>query len=245
MKEISILILTHNAPYYVEETINTLNEITDKNDLSKLEIIVLDNASSIETKNLLLKLKSKGYIHKLKFSDENTFFSKGNNLATKLAIDESKYYLLLNSDVSIKNKDWIKYLIKNKKKTNSVGISFGYASNPDRCDGYCFLIERELYDKYKLDEEYQWWWALTKFEANILKEGSNLCAIKFHDKYLHHYGGGSGKDFLKAQIGNTSKETILSWFNESKGHVFIKNLYWGYSFNRIIKKICQKSVKCH
>ena len=52
-KEISILILTYNAPEYVKKTIESLNNVTDKELLKKCEIIVWDNCSDSTTKNLL------------------------------------------------------------------------------------------------------------------------------------------------------------------------------------------------
>ncbi|POE02267.1 glycosyltransferase family 2 protein [Pectobacterium odoriferum] len=60
-EKISIFILTHNAPIYVEETISSLNKITRKEDLEHVEIVVLDNASEQETVNLLHSLKEKIY----------------------------------------------------------------------------------------------------------------------------------------------------------------------------------------
>ena len=45
MIKISIIIITHNAPSYVDETLSTLHYLTAKNDLEKCEIIVVDNAS--------------------------------------------------------------------------------------------------------------------------------------------------------------------------------------------------------
>lgn len=37
MKDVSIIILTHNAPAYVRETIESLNEVTDPKDRARME----------------------------------------------------------------------------------------------------------------------------------------------------------------------------------------------------------------
>lgn len=214
--------LTHNAPEYVRESIETLQNITAKSELQNLELIVWDNSSNEETVNLLKELKAQNKIDKLHFSDINYFFSKGNNLAVKLADEKTDCYLLLNSDVSIKNSKWLKKLVNYKIKGNFAGVSYGVANYPGRCDGYCFLIEKKLYDKYQLDENYEWWWGLTKFQADILHDGHNLLALDYHDGEIVHYGGKSGVDFQKAKGLDTDYKDILSWFSNSQGKVKIK-----------------------
>jgi glycosyltransferase involved in cell wall biosynthesis len=215
-KIISVLILTHNAPDYVEETIVTLNEITQKEDRESMEIIVLDNASEDLTKEILLKLKEKNYIDKLHFSNVNTLFAKGNNLASELASKSSKYYLLLNSDIKINHPQWLQNLLKLKEKEKCNAISYGVCFEPVRCDGYCFLIERELYDFYRLDESFEWFWSITKIQAQLLRDGYSLVGIKNHNKYLYHYGGKSGFDFLGAKGMDIQQKEVLSWYGKKQ-----------------------------
>jgi len=234
------LILTHNAPHYVEETLVSLNTVTNKNDLSQCEIIVLDNASEQPTKDLLLDLKAKGFIHKLQFSDVNTFFSRGNNIASKLADSNTKYYILLNSDIKILNENWLNNLYQEKEKGKFAGISYGFCPYPDRCDGFCFMIDKELYDKYRLPEEFEWMWSLTKMEAQMLRDGHNLCAYKFYDNYLIHRGGGSGKDYRFAKSPDVSHDEILSWFYNSNAGVTVKNNYLGFSLRYFYREIKKK-----
>lgn len=106
---VSILMLTHNAPKYVWESIVSLKENT-KN--VEYELIVLDNHSKFITRMLLKNLKSKkGLIDKLIMSDKNLLFAKGNNVAFESA-SNSDYILLLNSDVRINSKDWLDTLLK-------------------------------------------------------------------------------------------------------------------------------------
>lgn len=241
MIKVSILILTHNAPRYVDETLKTLNEVTSQDSLDDVEIIVVDNASDTETKSILERLKSVGYIDKLFYSPQNTFFAGGNNLAAKLASNSSKYYLLLNSDVKIKDKFWLKSLLKYKVSSEKYGaVSYGYCTNPSRADGYCFLIDKELYDKYQLDENYQWWWSMTKIQAEIMKEGYSILAIDNHDDIIYHYGGKSGKSFLAAKGMETQRDEILSWFDNSTGKVDVLSLSFKYALINYFKKIYKK-----
>lgn len=223
MKDISILILTYNAPMYVKETLETLHRVTNPEDLDKCEIIVWDNNSNKETKDIILELHTKKMIDKYHFSKTNLLFAGGNNEAAKLANPNSKYYLLLNSDIRIKNKNWLSYLFQEMRKNNLAGISYGFCKNPNRCDGYCFLIEKELYDKYQLDTEYQWWWGVTKLQAEILKTGRNLMAIYHHNHILYHYGGKSGYTYMDAKGMSTKITDIVRWFSNSTGKLFTKN----------------------
>lgn len=217
MKEdikLSILILTHNAPTYVKETIETLNKITNPEDLKNTEIIVVDNNSDNETKEILFELKNKKYIDKLYCSDINHFFAKGNNLASELVATSTEMFLLLNSDIKIKNPKWLSYLI-NKKNSNNYNIaSLGAVnSKPFRADGYCFLIDRNLYDKFKLDENFQWWWSVTKLQAEVLKDGGKIIAMDYHDNLIYHYGGKSGQSFKDAKGMDIEVNDIIKWFD--------------------------------
>jgi GT2 family glycosyltransferase len=252
--KISILILTHNAPKYVNETFETLYQVTEPDTLRNIETIVVDNASDNETKELLAGLKQKGYIDKLFFSERNTLFAEGNIIASKLADKGSMYYLLLNSDVSIRNKDWLKYLLALVERDNYAGGAFGYCYSRGKIinghkfkyihkpDGYCFLIERELFDKYQLDyEHYQWWWGITKFFGQVLREGKNLFAISHHNKMIVHYGGKSGNDWEGAKGMNVDMYTVYAWFDNTSGKVkhkiYDKRQYILESFIYFLRKI--------
>ena len=78
----SIIILVHNAYDYVKNTIETLQMTKNKD----YEVIVLDNASEKKVQKLLLKLYQEKKIDKLIFSQENTLFAKGNNIAFRFVI---------------------------------------------------------------------------------------------------------------------------------------------------------------
>jgi len=223
--EISILILTHNAPDYVAETIETLNDVTRKSTRNRMEIIVWDNDSNIETQQLVKQYKSKGYIDKLHLCNSNLLFAGGNNRASKLASESSKYYLLLNSDVCIKDPDWLDILINACSKGYSA-VSYGVCDNPVRADGYCLLIDRKLYDKFQLDENYQWFFSVTKIQAQIMGEKrGKILAFRNHDKLLKHYGGKSGNDFKGAKGMDTEFNEITKWYEDLAGSITVKKAF--------------------
>ena len=172
---------------------------------------------------MLCKLKKKGLIDKLIFEKTNTLFAKGNNIASKHCDKESKYILLLNSDIEIRDKYWLKYLQEGHKRgATSYGLCDNYPHI--RGDGYCILIDRDLYLKYQLDEKFEWWWSVTKLQAQLLNDGYAVTAVKEHELLLHHYGGMSGN-----AAGNASGMTIEGidvkrWFESGEVKVIPKLL---------------------
>ena len=92
---------------------------------------------------------------------------------------------------------------------------------PIRADGYCMLIDKYLYDKYQLDENFEWWWSVTKLESKVLKNGLPVRAVKEHEKLMHHFGGRSGKGYKDAKGMDISINEVLTWFQEKNNFVII------------------------
>lgn len=215
--KVSLLMLTHNAPRYVFRSIVSLK----KTNFSNYELIVFDNNSHNITKCIILLLYIFGYIDKVRFSNENTLFAKGNNLASKLSDEDTSHYLLINSDIKVINKNWLKTLSMIHPEEGGIS-SFGVVtSEPIRADGYCMMIDKKLYDKYMLDEDYQWWWSVTKLESQILSVGNKIVAVKNHNNFIIHYGGASGKTYINAKGMDTDIETVNKWFDNKKTNVTI------------------------
>ena len=151
--KIAILMLTYNAWRYVYKSLKSLRKTNSAVDY---ELIVVDNASRWPTKLLLFLMKCTGTIDKLYFNSRNSLFARGNNIASVLTDEDVTHYLLLNSDIEIKDPDWLRKLVE---LHDSQGISaLGCVkSTPVRADGYCLLIDKWLYDKYRLDENFEWW----------------------------------------------------------------------------------------
>jgi len=210
--KVSILILTHNASKYVRLTLESLRRHTKSIDY---EVCVLDNASKRSTRWLVNFLYRRGLIDKVVFSSYNTLFAAGNNILSSVADKTCKYFLLLNSDIEIKDDNWLKNLLKvHQKGITTYGV---VKDEPYRVDGYCYLIDAELYHQFLLDEQnFQWFWAITKQQAQILTAGYNVQGFREHEKYLHHFGGKSGSDFIGADGMNTPAEVSKKWFNGKK-----------------------------
>jgi O-antigen/teichoic acid export membrane protein len=206
LEKVSILMLTHNAPRYVELSIRSLVRCT--RDVS-YELVVVDNASEQPTKDLLKRLRKEGLIHNLTFLSYNSFFAEGNNIAAWKAADNSTHLLLLNSDVEIKAPNWLSHLLAVHKP----GITaYGVVQNPLRVDGYCLLVDAALYRETLYDEAHQFFWANTKFQAALLAQGYSVQGYAEHERYLHHFGGKSGNDFKTAKGLSLSQEKLAEWF---------------------------------
>lgn len=205
-EKVSILMLTHNAPRYVGLSIHTLVRFTrDVN----YELVVVDNASGEPTKNLLRRLHREGLIQKLALLGYNSFFARGNNIAAGLAAEDSTQLLLLNSDVEIKDSNWLSNLLAVHKP----GITaYGVVENPLRVDGYCLLVNAALYRQCMLDENHQFYWAVTKFQARLLAQGYSVQGYAEHERYLHHFGGKSGRAYQSARGLSISQEELRECF---------------------------------
>lgn len=211
-RKVSIIMLTHNAPAYVRLTATSLASHTKDVDY---ELIAVDNSSRLPTRLLLGRLRRQGIIQKLQMNKDNLLFAKGNNQGCRLASSDTTHYLLLNSDVEIRSDRWLSALLD---CCPAGGISaYGLVQNePMRADGYCILFDRALYDRYGLDEAYEWFWSITKIQAQTLQEGSQVVAIAEHEEMLHHFGGKSGSAYRGAAGMSEVHQTICGWFGERK-----------------------------
>jgi glycosyltransferase involved in cell wall biosynthesis len=241
--KISILILTHNAPEYVKETLETLTLTPKIPHVLDYETIVFDNNSDSATKVLLVKMKESGYIDKLYFSEKNNLFARGNNLASKLCSSDSNYILLLNSDIQIRKETWLQKLIDEKKRGGYAVAAYGYCARPKRADGYCFLIDRYLYDQYLLDEKYAWFWGIAKLQAEMIRDGLKILAIKNHDKYLYHHGQKSGEVPAGTSGMNIDVNEVGAWFRKDKNkYIRKKDLALVYSFYQKKKTSIEREI---
>ena len=211
-KNVSIVVLTYNALNYVKLCIDSL-QLTKE---VAYNIVVVDNNSNKDTKIFLNESLLSNKIDVLCNLESNRFFSKGNNIGVKIAPEESDYILLLNSDVEILDELWLKKLLDiHKEGITTYGAWVDDTEFPDRGDGYCFLIDRKLYEQYYLDESFPWFWGITKLQGLILNDGYSVQAVKDHRNIIKHYGGSSGDAFKKIRNSvEVNLQRVKSWFNQ-------------------------------
>lgn len=235
----SIIMLVHNAVEYTRNTIETLQGTK-----GEWELIVVDNASDQKTRKMLYKMYEMKKINKLLMLDENTLFAKGNNLGSKLCAQNSEKILLLNSDIDIRNKEWLCEMENQYEK----GIfTLGVCENEPhvRVDGYCFMIDKDLYEKYLLDENYEWWWSITKLQAQVLQAGYPVKGVKKCTNFIFHYGGMSGKDFKNAKGMEIEFKKVKDWFGDKNIEIIeeIDNTHIDYNPRSRANKMFEKNSK--
>jgi GT2 family glycosyltransferase len=219
MIKVGIIVLVHNAPDYLIKCISSIKKHTNNVAYS---IVVVDNASDSQTKQIIVDYYLNNTIDIICGLECNRFFSKANNIGAKILPEDCSHILLLNSDVEILHDDWLSNLITLHER----GITtYGACLNnmidsyhiPDRGDGYCLMIDRDLYYNFWLDENFPWFWSITKLQGLILNENYAVKAIHDHSKFIKHYGGRSG-NYLKNLPGGIYIEptVILSWFQNKK-----------------------------
>ncbi len=109
-----IILLNYNG---VKDTIDCISSIK-KNNYNSYRIVVVDNASTDNSLEILRKEKDV-YDFDLVISNKNNGFSAGNNLGIQFALkNKAEYILLLNND-TIVEKDFLINLLETEKKYNN------------------------------------------------------------------------------------------------------------------------------
>jgi GT2 family glycosyltransferase len=129
-----------------------------------------------------------------------------------LAPPDATHFLLLNPDTVVISPGWLERLVG----VHEPGItSLGCVAHPiSRADGYCLLIDRDVWEQAGgLDEHFQWWWSVTRLQASVLGAGQSVQAVRDHENLLRHLGGKSGDDWKGARGMDTSAEEVVSWFD--------------------------------
>jgi len=206
---VSIVVLTHNALGNCKllfDSLTTTREVT-------YELVVVDNASTTETRDYLWSEFSRERINRICFLDRNTFFAEGNNIGISASSRTSSHVLLLNSDVEIRSPFWLRKLL-DVHRTGATTYGFVPDMPWPRADGYCFLIDRWLCLRYGLDERFQWFWCVTKLQAELLRDGFAVQAVRNHSRFLFHFGGRSGDAPYRSAAGMDLDEAVVArWFD--------------------------------
>lgn len=115
MKELAIILLNYNN---VEDTLECVRSI-EENYSEKCTIIVVDNMSSDNSKEILIKNEDR---YKLILNDVNEGFAHGNNIGIKWAMSQGfEYVMLLNNDTLVA-KQSIERMMMAIKKDKKIGI---------------------------------------------------------------------------------------------------------------------------
>jgi glycosyltransferase involved in cell wall biosynthesis len=206
---VSLVVVTHNAFRYLRRLLRSLPRTRGV----EYELIVVDNRSRTLVRAYLALAALRGRIQRLCLLERNTLFAPANNIGVAATSRSARHVLLLNSDTEVRRSDWLLRLLELHRRG---ATSYGFVkSGPvPRADGYCMLVDRDLYLSHGLDEDFEWFWSVTKLQAELLNAGHSVRAVREHDHVLYHFGGKSGG---KAATRNAKgmkvpRQDVLAWF---------------------------------
>jgi GT2 family glycosyltransferase len=168
-------------------------------------------------------------------NEENRLWSPANNQGLKNCAEDSKYCLLLNSDVQILDPAWLSELQKPMNKFQRVAIT-GTQYNFNHVkptyggiDGCCFMFRKELLDEIGLlDENYPLNGAGYVYTVNAWAKGWYYYFVD-NDKLLIHFGKRSRID-KQTQLRNVrvNRFQVIKDAGLKPG-----NNYFAYFLNRL------------
>jgi GT2 family glycosyltransferase len=209
---VSLVVVTHNAFRYVRRLLRSLPRTRGV----AYELVVVDNRSRQALRAYLALQVLRGRIQRLCLLERNALFAEANNIGVAAASRSARHVVLLNSDTEVRHPDWLRRLLELHER-GATSYGFVPTGPVPRADGYCLLVDRDLYLTHGLDEDFQWFWSVTKLQGELLRGGFTVRAVRDHDHLLFHFGGGSsGKAVTRQAKGmRVKRDQVAAWF---EGH---------------------------
>lgn len=116
--KVAIIICTYNQEKLLKKCLSSLKS---KTDYKNYKIYLVDDSGKGEIGE---KIKRKFSWVDVTINKKNLGFSKANNTGIKKALKKynPNYFLLLNDDIEIVQKDWLKKIVEVGEKDNKIGI---------------------------------------------------------------------------------------------------------------------------
>ncbi len=138
MDKISVILVNYNGKKYNDKCIESILRSTIA---SNLQVVVVDNASTDHSLELLQDRWKENSQVKIIPLDKNYGFSKANNVGIEWAMGNgAEYFLILNNDTEVAE-DALEKMIEIQKKTGAIIVpKIVYADHPDTiwCAGGSF-----------------------------------------------------------------------------------------------------------
>lgn len=206
---VSIIILNYFHPEVVNICLRSI-EITEG---IPYEVVVVDNGSSPDVVEALVQHRNEGRITTLVPEPVNHMFAEGNNIGVRNSHPDSKYLLLLNSDVAFLRPDWLTKLVAwmegTIEYTPSIWglhpaqphagprdiVSAGFSYDPNvlpgrmRPEGFCCMIRRSVWRDISTD--FPWHYGLEEAIALSIRDGAKCGVLSQYPTYFVHREGGS------------------------------------------------------
>jgi GT2 family glycosyltransferase len=225
---VSIVILSYFHPEITNICLRTL-QITEDVDY---EVVVVDNGSDTETVEALHRHRDAGRITTLIEESNNWLFSEGNNIGVRNTDPESKYILLLNSDVAFMRPDWLTKQLAWMEGTikyepsvwnlypaqpdpgprDIVSIGWSHDANVEgraRPEGWCCLYRREVWQD--MSQDFLWLYGLDEQITLAARAGAKVGVLSQYSTYLIHLEGGSSNG--PKAFPDTREPDLTGWYN--------------------------------
>jgi len=208
----TIIIVTYNAFRYVKKCLESVL----KNTRPTHDIIIIDNKSDMKTREYV-KSFSKFENFKVILNDKNVLWCPACNQGFKDASPDTKFFVLLNSDVEIHDNDWIFQLQKPMLENELIGqTGTKYNFQPlmptyGALDGCCLMIRKTLLDDIgHFNEDYPWNGAPFIFTQKAWKQGIKYYYVDEQKMVTHH--GRKSRVETNTQLKNNyiDKKAVIS-----------------------------------
>jgi GT2 family glycosyltransferase/glycosyltransferase involved in cell wall biosynthesis len=138
--KVSIVVLAYNNRDFTERTISTIEEFTA---YPNLEVVLVDNASTDGTPELLMQWAAAHEYAKVILNPTNLGFSAGNNIGVRAATGD--YLVILNNDVCLTD-GWLPAMLAHFRASPSLGI-LGAVTNTCGNEGVVYIGDYDDVDK--------------------------------------------------------------------------------------------------
>lgn len=166
LKEISVIIVTHNSQVYINNLLSSIFSCGDN-----FQVVLVDSGSSC--KNYLFEAKEKYNIDVL--LEENVGFAKANNIGYRYINQDAKFVAFINPDLFIKN-GWLRYAadFMSRSENNNVAV---FSSALERFD-----INKQMplgvYDSLGIDKNFFWYDIAQGKQVNKTRDKSYIVERK-------------------------------------------------------------------
>lgn len=217
---IAIIILAHNAVGHVYKALRSLR----RQQTVEHDIVLVDNGSSAINGMALAAYARLFSVRSFARSATNRFFSGGMNFGARQAPPEATHLLLLNSDVEFQHPRALETLCHAHRR-GATGLRAINDNPVVIADGFCFLVDRDLFEGLGgLDERFPWTRAITKLQAELLRSGYIVQAVREYQSILFHYGGKSGTDW-KSVHKKVELAEVSGWFESLPSVTVVPKLH--------------------
>ncbi|MEI6532970.1 MAG: glycosyltransferase family 2 protein [Candidatus Roizmanbacteria bacterium] len=212
--ELSIIIISYNTAKITQNCIQSIFASLKNTQLS-YEIVVIDNASSDASVEMLKSLEKNHRQIKLTINTQNTGFGKANNQGALLA--KGTHILLLNSDTLIIHSAIEDLLIYYKNNAKNIHFLGGKLLNTDKTpQPSCgpFYTLPIIFGALFLRGDY---WGLTRYSPNTPRKVdwvSGACILTTKDHFTN-VGGFDEKIFMYMEeidlLFRANKQNLHTW----------------------------------